>query len=90
MPENLDVLNNKLEDKTERKRLLKLFEKGLDKVVGYALPLAWDPVAKKWISSRWKFRRENMFLVPGDSPMGFRLPLEFTALAERQGQAESG
>jgi len=76
LPVNVDVKDNKLEDENERKRLLRLFERGLDKVAGFALPLAWDPVAKKWISSRWKFRREHMFLVPGDSPMGFRLPLD--------------
>ena len=76
LPENVDVFDSKLEDKIERKRLLKLFERGLDKVTGFALPLAWDPVAKKWISSKWRFRREHMFLVPGDSPMGYRLPLD--------------
>jgi uncharacterized protein (DUF2126 family)/transglutaminase-like putative cysteine protease len=76
LPVNVDVLNNKLDSEIERKRMLKLFERGLDKVTGYALPLAWDTVAKKWISSEWSFRRGNMFLVPGDSPMGYRLPLD--------------
>jgi len=76
LPVNVDVLDNKLDDEIERKRLLKLFEAGLDKITGYTLPLAWDPVARKWISSKWKFRREHMFLVPGDSPMGYRLPLD--------------
>ena len=76
LPVNVDVLNNKLDDAIERKRLLKIFEKGLDKITGFALPVAWEPVKKCWISSKWQFRRENMFLVPGDSPMGYRLPLD--------------
>ena len=76
LPANVDVLDNKLDDEIERKRLRKVFESGLDSVSGYALPVAWDPVKKCWISSRWRFRRENMFLVPGDSPMGYRLPLD--------------
>ena len=76
LPTNVDVLDNRLSNALERKRLRRLFERGLDKVVGYALPLAWDPVAERWISSEWEFRREHMFLIPGDSPMGLRLPLD--------------
>ncbi len=76
LPTNVDVLDNRLSNALERKRLRRLFERGLDKVVGYALPLAWDPVAERWISSDWEFRREHMFLIPGDSPMGLRLPLD--------------
>ena len=30
----------------------------------------------KWVSGRWFFRDERMFLIPGDSPMGYRLPLD--------------
>ena len=76
LPDNLDVLDNKLADKVDRERVRRVFEQGLDKVVGYTLPIAWEPDDKKWISSRWTFKREHMFLVPGDSPMGFRLPLD--------------
>ena len=76
LPPNVDVLDSKINDKMERARLRRLFEQGLDRVVGYALPLAWEPVSERWVSSQWKFRRENMFLVPGDSPMGLRLPLD--------------
>lgn len=76
LPPNVDVLDNKLSNALERKRLRTLFERGLNKVVGYALPLAWEPVAARWISSDWQFRREHMFLIPGDSPMGLRLPLD--------------
>jgi len=76
LPENVDVLDSRLKDPLERDRLRRIFEQGLDKVVGYALPIAWDPVDGCWISSPWRFRRGNMFLLPGDSPMGLRLPLD--------------
>ncbi|MGV6818838.1 MAG: transglutaminase family protein [Thiotrichales bacterium] len=76
LPGNVDVLDNKLKDPMERKRLRKVYEQGLDYKVGYALPIAWDYVSDQWVSNRWKFRREHMFLIPGDSPMGYRLPLD--------------
>ena len=76
LPENVDVLDSKLSDKRERDRIRRIFDQGLDKVVGYALPIAWDDRKNTWVSSSWDFRRESMFLIPGDSPMGLRLPLE--------------
>ena len=76
LPENVDVLDSRLADPLERARLRRIFEQGLDRVVGHALPLSWDPVAEHWISSAWRFRRGHLFLLPGDSPMGLRLPLD--------------
>jgi uncharacterized protein (DUF2126 family)/transglutaminase-like putative cysteine protease len=76
LPANVDVLDSKLRDPVERARLRKVFEQGLDRVVGHALPIAWDHNRNAWRSSRWKFRREHLFLLPGDSPMGYRLPLD--------------
>ncbi|MGB5397094.1 MAG: transglutaminase family protein [Gammaproteobacteria bacterium] len=76
LPKNLDVLDNKLSNKIDRARLRRVFEQGLDRVVGYTLPMAWEPVEQRWVSSHWQFAREHMFLLPGDSSMGFRLPLD--------------
>lgn len=76
LPENTDILDAKLRDPMERTRLRRLFEQGLDQTIGYALPIAWDEGQQQWVSSPWKFRRQHMFLSPGDSPMGFRLPLD--------------
>lgn len=76
LPKNLDILNNKLSNKIDRERLRRVFEQGLDQIVGYTLPVAWDPVKNQWVSSPWEFSRQHMFLLPGDSPMGFRLPLD--------------
>ncbi|MBM4202222.1 MAG: IMP dehydrogenase, partial [Gammaproteobacteria bacterium] len=43
---------------------------------GYVLPLRWDRVRQQWASGRWSFRRDGLFLIPGKSPLGFRLPIE--------------
>jgi uncharacterized protein (DUF2126 family) len=41
-------------------------------VVSYVLPLQYG----SWKSGPWPFRDGRMFLLPGDSPAGLRLPLE--------------
>ena len=87
LPDNVDVLDSKLKEKLERDRLRRIFEQGLDRIVGYTLPLGWDQVKERWVSNAWKFRRGHMFLLPGDSPMGLRLPLDsllWEPEAERQ------
>jgi len=77
LPVNVDVLDSKLEQKVERERLRRLFDRGIDKVSGYVLPLKWDGISTdSWKSCQWEFRRGNLFLLPGDSPMGYRLPLD--------------
>ena len=81
LPVNLDPLRATLTDDAERRRLARLLERGLSTVVGYALPLARreDPDAPagwRWRSGPWSFRSEHLFLLPGDSPMGYRLPLD--------------
>ncbi|MDR0779454.1 MAG: transglutaminase family protein [Pseudomonadales bacterium] len=77
LPANVSVDDSKLADAQERQRLRQVFDQGLAAKAGYALPLAWSGDQKRghWISSRWQFRRKKMFLVPGDSPLGLRLPL---------------
>ncbi len=77
LPENVDPLDSKLEDAEERARLARVFGRGLSQPVGYALPLQpWHSQdGRGWITERWSFRRPHLFLVPGDSPVGFRLPL---------------
>ena len=78
LPANVDVRDAKLEDKEERARLARVFEQGLTNSVGVALPLqfAWWQSQPSWRSGAWVVRSEEMFLMPGDSPMGYRLPLQ--------------
>ena len=75
IPENLDPLKADLKNDLERQRLAKLLSADLGAPVGYVLPLHWSYQAGTWSSSGWEFRRGEMFLVPGDSAMGLRLPL---------------
>ena len=78
LPVNVDPSNSKIKDPLERQRIAKIFEQHLGEVAGYALPLASDESEKHttWFSSPWQFRAKYMYLIPGDSPMGLRLPLD--------------
>ncbi len=76
IPKNLDTLALKSKGDLARRRLASLIENGMNKPVGFMLPLMWDTVSKRWISSKWEFKREKLILIPGDSPIGLRLPLE--------------
>jgi uncharacterized protein (DUF2126 family) len=76
LPVNLDPLHADLKDPLVRRRLAQLLERDLAQPTGYALPLRWSYPRSRWEGSIWKFRREAMFLTPGDSPMGLRLPLD--------------
>ncbi len=76
VPVNVNPLDVDLKGPLERQRLAKLLRGDAGSPVGYALPLEWDFTAETWISSPWPFRTPHMFLTPGTSPMGMRLPLE--------------
>ena len=79
-PENFDPLAADLKKTDERRRLALLIERGLAEVAGYVLPLKALPStvacgATRFRSSPWPLRREHLYLIPGDSPLGLRLPL---------------
>ncbi|MGO9836273.1 MAG: DUF2126 domain-containing protein [Polyangiaceae bacterium] len=78
LPINVDPFDSKLDDELERVRLARVFEQGLAATVGYALPVArgMTPGEARWKSAPFFLRPERLYLVPGDSPMGFRLPLD--------------
>ena len=60
----------------ERARLAKVFEQGLDRIIGQVLPIARSADGMRWQSGPWFLRRERCYLLPGDSPIGYRLPLD--------------
>ncbi len=74
LPLEGDVLDVDLFERAERERLIKLIDRGLGEVAGYVLPLMYSVDRKRWISNRWEFRGGTLFLIPGDSPLGLRLP----------------
>ena len=76
LPVNVDPFEAKLDDELERTRLRRVFDAGLASVTGYVLPLARDDQSGGWLTGRWFLRDERMYLLPGDSPMGYRLPLD--------------
>jgi uncharacterized protein (DUF2126 family)/transglutaminase-like putative cysteine protease len=81
LPVNVDPLDSRLDDELERARLRRVFDQKLASVVGYALPLQAREsgpalAGPRWQTGPWFLREERMYLMPGDSPMGYRLPLD--------------
>ncbi|RYY92172.1 MAG: IMP dehydrogenase, partial [Comamonadaceae bacterium] len=81
LPVNVDPFDSRLDDELERTRLRRVFTQKLDAVVGYALPLQAGADAPQldgaaWRTGPWFLRDDRLYLVPGDSPMGYRLPLD--------------
>ena len=74
LPVNVDVLDNKLADPIERARLARIFEQEPGRTVGHVLPLRRR--GSHWTSQPWFTASQRIFLLPGDSPMGYRLPLD--------------
>jgi uncharacterized protein (DUF2126 family)/transglutaminase-like putative cysteine protease len=76
LPSNVDPFDSRLANEGERVRLARIFEKGLDAAVGHVLPVSRTADDTGWQTGPWFLRQERCYLVPGDSPMGLRLPLE--------------
>ena len=82
LPVNIDPLAEDLKDAPARGRRAARLQQGMGEPVGYVLPLRAAKVAHKtkqgaaWESSPWPLRRKHLFLIPGDSALGYRLPLD--------------
>ena len=78
LPPNLEAGDSRIEDPEERARMARVFARGLSVPAGYVLPIQrWNAAApgEGWITERWQTRLGRLLLIPGDSPVGFRLPL---------------
>jgi uncharacterized protein (DUF2126 family)/transglutaminase-like putative cysteine protease len=100
LPVNVDPLQSRLSEPMERERLVRVFSEGLHAVTGYVLPLrvrdelrpgekSQDAPATgpSLASGPWFFRAGRMYLLPGDSPMGYRLPLDSLPWVDPKEQA---
>jgi uncharacterized protein (DUF2126 family)/transglutaminase-like putative cysteine protease len=78
IPENVDPSDPKIDDPRERARILSLFDSHLSEPAGFVLPLQRSraQASPGWLSEVWQTRRGRLFLIPGDSSVGFRLPLQ--------------
>jgi len=83
LPVDVDPADPKLADPNERAGMMRVFRGGLSNPVGFVLPIQrawWQSQAKSaksgWLTGRWPVRAEKIFLLPGDSPIGLRLPLD--------------
>ena len=92
LPVNVSPQDSRLADALERERLARVFDQKLGAVVGYVLPLqTYDESpdadlsavkalpsshATRWNTGIWQVRGGHLFLTPGDSSMGYRLPLD--------------
>ncbi len=90
LPLNVDTRDNKLEDPQERARMARVFDRGLSQPASFVLPIqpaqararrAGGRRRYRWQSERWRTRRDAIFLIPGDSPAGLRLPLRSLSYA---------
>jgi uncharacterized protein (DUF2126 family)/transglutaminase-like putative cysteine protease len=77
LPVSVDPLDSQLDDPEERARLAKVLSDSLNEPVGFALPISrrMTQQGPGWLSSVWPLRQERLLLAPGDSPLGYRLPL---------------
>src|SRR5271168_1227474 len=77
LPINVDPIDNRLEDAGERERIRSVFERGLETPTGFVLPLqrGIGKDGPQWQTGLWMLRGQHLFLVPGDSALGLRLPL---------------
>jgi uncharacterized protein (DUF2126 family)/transglutaminase-like putative cysteine protease len=92
-PVDIDLRLEKLGNDEDRIRLSRLLSQGLDSLVGLALPLTAHALptpsgkesrVRAWMSGHWPVRREHLYLIPGDSPMGLRLPLSALPIKKRE------
>ncbi|RYY04805.1 MAG: transglutaminase family protein [Gammaproteobacteria bacterium] len=84
LPIGVNPLKADLKDDLERRRLAKLLTRGLNVETGFVLPIEWNYQYKQWQTGGWKLRTGELMLIPGDSPLGLRLPLNSVGFPEKE------
>ncbi len=77
LPDNVDPFAADLSQPGERARIARLLRAGIEQPAGFVLPLrsVGDDEHAAWETSPWPLRRERLYAIAGDSPLGLRLPL---------------
>jgi uncharacterized protein (DUF2126 family)/transglutaminase-like putative cysteine protease len=78
LPIDVDPQDPKLKDPEARARMTRVFDRGLNQAVGYVIPMRcqnWQ-AGPRWVTGRWPLRGDRLYLLPGDSPVGLRLPID--------------
>ncbi|MEM6803215.1 MAG: transglutaminase family protein [Bacteroidota bacterium] len=76
LPIDFEIEDLQKDESLVRQKLGKLLERGLDQPAGFVLPIDYDYAADSWKSCFWPLKRNKLFLIPGNSPIGLRLPLD--------------
>ncbi|MGB0113724.1 MAG: transglutaminase family protein, partial [Ilumatobacteraceae bacterium] len=76
-PPELDAEpSDDIADPDARVRLVERLRGPVADPVGFVMPLHPSPDGHGWRTTTWNLRRGRLYLIPGDSPVGLRLPLD--------------
>ena len=73
LPLDVDPASLNHKEVSVKQKIDEILNQTPDAPAGFVLPLA--KYQGKWISNIWEVRRQKVFLIPGNSPIGLRLPL---------------
>ncbi len=80
--DDLDPTDPDLFEEDKRRSITRRLDARHGSATGWVLPIHRDigpGGVPRWASARWTTRRRELFLAPGDSPMGYRLPVRSLA-----------
>ncbi len=71
-----DIDDEKTKEETQQALINQFFKENIKEPAGYVLPIHWDDENDCWISNFWCSKNNYLMLTPGESALGYRLPLE--------------